>query len=91
MKSVWLGSFIALLPLLVTAAGATEPAAAEMLKVPGGTFTMGADGIGFLDRHPANGIDSSHRRRPSVRSSASMIGHSSVAPFSSRSRLFAWT
>jgi len=48
--------FIALLPLLVTTTGASEPAAAEMLKVPGGTFTMGADGIGEGDEQPAHAV-----------------------------------
>ena len=48
--------FVALLPLLVSAAGASEPAAAEMLKVPGGTFTMGADGIGEGDEQPAHAV-----------------------------------
>jgi formylglycine-generating enzyme required for sulfatase activity len=56
MKSVRLRSFIALLPLLVTAPGETEPAAAEMLKVPGGTFSMGADGIGEGDEQPAHAV-----------------------------------
>jgi len=48
--------FIALLPLLVATTGASEPAAAEMLKVPGGTFTMGADGIGEGDEQPAHAV-----------------------------------
>ncbi len=41
---------------LVTAPGATEPNAAEMLKVPGGTFTMGADGVGEADEQPSHAV-----------------------------------
>ena len=46
---------IALLPQLVTARGATEPMP-EMLQVPGGTFTMGADGVGEADEQPAHPV-----------------------------------
>ena len=42
--------------LLVTAPGASEPTPAEMLKVPGGTFTMGADGVGEADEQPAHAV-----------------------------------
>ena len=34
---------------------ATEPVP-EMLKVPGGTFTMGADGVGEADEQPAHAV-----------------------------------
>ena len=47
---------IALLPLLVATSGTAEPAAAEMLQVPGGTFTMGADGVGESDEQPAHAV-----------------------------------
>lgn len=41
---------------LVTARAASEPGAADMLKVPGGTFSMGADGVGEADEQPAHPV-----------------------------------
>ncbi|HXK16257.1 MAG TPA: formylglycine-generating enzyme family protein, partial [Polyangiaceae bacterium] len=43
-------------PLLLAAPGQSQPAPAEMLKVPGGTFTMGADGVGEGDEQPAHPV-----------------------------------
>jgi len=48
-------SFI-LSPLLLATTGQSQPAAAEMLEVPGGTFTMGADGVGEGDEQPAHAV-----------------------------------
>ena len=45
-----------LTPLLFTSLAATEPTTAEMLKVPGGTFTMGADNVGEPDERPAHPV-----------------------------------
>jgi formylglycine-generating enzyme required for sulfatase activity len=57
MKPAVLSRFaISLVSLFVAAPGASEPAAAEMLKVPGGTFTMGADGVGEGDEQPAHAV-----------------------------------
>lgn len=61
MKLASLGSpfvpfAIAVAPLLLTVPAATEPAPAEMLEVPGGTFTMGADGVGEADEQPAHAV-----------------------------------
>jgi formylglycine-generating enzyme required for sulfatase activity len=47
---------VVVLPLLVAARGVTQPSPAEMLKVPGGTFTMGADGVGEADEQPAHAV-----------------------------------
>lgn len=54
MKLAALSSFS--FALLLGAHAATEPEAAEMLKVPGGTFTMGADGVGERDEQPAHAV-----------------------------------
>src|SRR5258707_3529448 len=42
--------------LLIAAPGQSQPAPAEMLQVPGGTFTMGADGVGESDEQPAHAV-----------------------------------
>jgi formylglycine-generating enzyme required for sulfatase activity len=42
--------------LVFSRVGASEPAAPEMLKVPGGAFTMGADGVGESDEQPAHPV-----------------------------------
>jgi len=43
--------------LLMTTLAATEtPVTADMLKVPGGTFSMGADGAGEKDEQPAHAV-----------------------------------
>src|SRR5688572_15184923 len=44
------------LSLLVTAPVASEPTPRDMLRVPGGTFTMGADGVGEGDEQPAHAV-----------------------------------
>jgi formylglycine-generating enzyme required for sulfatase activity len=41
---------------LVSPPVASEPTAPEMLPVPGGTFTMGADGTGERDEQPAHRV-----------------------------------
>ncbi|HYP90680.1 MAG TPA: formylglycine-generating enzyme family protein [Polyangiaceae bacterium] len=46
----------ALLVLLGAAHAATETAPADMLQVPGGSFTMGADGVGEADERPAHRV-----------------------------------
>jgi formylglycine-generating enzyme required for sulfatase activity len=56
LGSVLLPFAVAATPLLATVPAATEPALAEMLKVPGGTFTMGADGVGEADEQPAHPV-----------------------------------
>jgi len=46
-------------PLVLTSRAATEPAPparADMLKVPGGSFTMGAVGVGEADEQPAHTV-----------------------------------
>ncbi|MDF3067986.1 MAG: hypothetical protein K0R38_3587 [Polyangiaceae bacterium] len=45
---------LALMALLLL--GANEPAPAEMLRVPGGTFSMGASGVGEADEQPAHDV-----------------------------------
>src|SRR5258706_7561243 len=52
----WLSLQVSLVSLLSSAPGATEPAAADMLQVPGGTFTMGADGVGEADEQPSHPV-----------------------------------
>src|SRR3954452_24326994 len=47
-----------------------------------------ADGVGLVDLHQADRIDVRHRAASRAPSSASMIGHSSVAP--SRQRWTRW-
>jgi formylglycine-generating enzyme required for sulfatase activity len=55
---------LGLIALLMSVTAATEPAAtepdlappAQMLKVPGGTFTMGADRVGESDEQPAHAV-----------------------------------
>jgi formylglycine-generating enzyme required for sulfatase activity len=47
---------LALLVGLSPALAATEPGAAEMLQVPGGSFRMGADGVGEADEQPAHAV-----------------------------------
>lgn len=42
------------LALLGAAPAATEPTPADMLHVPGGSFRMGADGVGEADEQPAH-------------------------------------
>ena len=42
--------------LCVTLPGASQQPAADMLHVPGGTFTMGADGVGEADEQPAHAV-----------------------------------
>lgn len=49
-------AFVSLATMLVTGSAATEPTPADMLKVPGGTFTMGADGVGEADEQPAHAV-----------------------------------
>jgi formylglycine-generating enzyme required for sulfatase activity len=58
MKRRWLASATLLVCgwLSVTMPGASEPAAPDMLPVPGGTFTMGADGVGEADEQPAHAV-----------------------------------
>jgi formylglycine-generating enzyme required for sulfatase activity len=56
LAASWLPFAAALVPLFATTRAATEPAAPEMLKVPGGTFTMGADGVGEGDEQPAHAV-----------------------------------
>ncbi|HYQ17644.1 MAG TPA: formylglycine-generating enzyme family protein [Polyangiaceae bacterium] len=45
-----------LLVLFCAAPAATETAPPEMLQVPGGSFTMGADGVGESDEQPAHRV-----------------------------------
>lgn len=46
----------ALAASLVSSAAVTEPTLPDMLPVPGGTFTMGADGVGEPDEQPAHAV-----------------------------------
>jgi formylglycine-generating enzyme required for sulfatase activity len=58
MKRGWLGNARLLVCawLGVALLGAGEPAGPDMLPVPGGTFTMGADGVGEADEQPAHAV-----------------------------------
>jgi len=56
MKSALLRFPVALTSLFLAASGASEPAGAELLKVPGGTFSMGADSVGEADEQPAHAV-----------------------------------
>jgi formylglycine-generating enzyme required for sulfatase activity len=48
---------LALAALLVTAPAATDTSTtSDMLRVPGGTFRMGADGVGEKDEQPAHAV-----------------------------------
>lgn len=49
-------ALVALLPLLVATRSVSEPCPPDMLKVPGGTFSMGADGVGELDEQPSHAV-----------------------------------
>lgn len=56
MRSPLLLLTLLAVPLLLSRVGQSEPAAPDMLKVPGGTFTMGADGVGESDEQPAHAV-----------------------------------
>jgi formylglycine-generating enzyme required for sulfatase activity len=55
-SSVVQAALLVSLSLLVTARGASQARPPDMLKVPGGTFTMGADGVGEADERPAHAV-----------------------------------
>jgi formylglycine-generating enzyme required for sulfatase activity len=58
MSCGWLrgAALVACTWLTVGPVGASEQASPDMLPVPGGTFTMGADGVGEADEQPAHGV-----------------------------------